>query len=148
MRLEISNIGWPSIPEFTNTLVNDLINVYKKKIPDIHKVLCKITEEDNKIVFHKVDGSKDYEYLFSSMVPNKFMIKDPGLIKLKGRPHLNSIRLTEDQWRGTMEVIVQTLDNLKLNADIVLINKDITKILRNKTMNYPWPAPSKFALKG
>jgi hypothetical protein len=149
MKLEITNIGWPTIPSMNDSVIKDLYKLYRTKIPEKLNVNCKIFMQDNKIIFDTVHTKGEYKYLFSSMVENRFPLQDGSpLIKEKGRNYLNTDRLTEEQWNGTVNLIVKSLDDLKLNADINMYQEDKVINLRNKTVNTTWPKPGKFSVKG
>lgn len=152
MRLVISNIHWPLMPEYSEGLRNEIFDLMMK---DINKfgVKCLIEMDNNSIVFRTETALGKKAHLFMSISDNKVKFNPEGdMVKKKGRLFGKSKRLTEKQWNDTTGYIIGLFDKLQLNADINLYKEDLPGgspivIRKDKVSNRTaWPKPASFTL--
>lgn len=127
--LSINNIRWDHKP-FAHT--QDLINVLATRLQKFN-ISINLKTTSTGIVFNDLDNGKTFK---SSVYNKRYMKEDDPRIKSKGRKYLESEQPTEKQYYGFFNTVQETLDELGLNADVVLKLKKDTIILRENKVTY------------
>lgn len=128
--LTIDKLKWDH-KEFNQP--SELLKVLASRLSQL-KINTKIGIDGNKLIFNPVTGGK----IALSSVDNKIAMApgDPRIVK-KGRDYLDTKRLTKEQYNGFFNVIQGTLDELQLNAEVVLADKGKHVLRAGKVKSAP-----------